>query len=304
MTKFLRTGRRRHTLGVATAVVAAVTALGAGTATATAQIPPLPDLREFLSPGQGQTPPPSGPGASDGDGSAPAAPAAPASPGAPAPGDTPAPPALPQLQLPQLPQLPPPPALPALPAPSLPPELSGMALPSIGGLDFAPPGPIPDMITPTGETYTVQSDSTALLGNVKLSYVSIDTMQGPRPAIRIDADRVVLDNLRVRFPGTGAGVTDVWQRSGPGQTTTLTGNFHIIVKSLTVTPKIAGVALPFAVPVDASWAPEQVGEELKKVGAGLPDAISDQTVMLNCTMETYYISSDSLVGGPGTTISA
>ncbi|WP_260443719.1 hypothetical protein, partial [Corynebacterium bovis] len=216
----------------------------------------------------------------------------------------PAPPALPQLQLPQLPQLPPPPALPALPAPSLPPELSGMALPSIGGLDFAPPGPIPDMITPTGETYTVQSDSTALLGNVKLSYVSIDTMQGPRPAIRIDADRVVLDNLRVRFPGTGAGVTDVWQRSGPGQTTTLTGNFHIIVKSLTVTPKIAGVALPFAVPVDASWAPEQVGEELKKVGAGLPDAISDQTVMLNCTMETYYISSDSLVGGPGTTISA
>ncbi|MEL4152388.1 tripartite tricarboxylate transporter TctB family protein, partial [Corynebacterium bovis] len=74
--------------------------------------------------------------------------------------------------------------------------------------------------TPTGETYTVQSDSTALLGNVKLSYVSIDTMQGPRPAIRIDADRVVLDNLRVRFPGTGAGVTDVWQRSGPGQTTT------------------------------------------------------------------------------------
>ncbi|RRO83284.1 hypothetical protein, partial [Corynebacterium bovis] len=62
MTKFLRTGRRPRTLGVATAVVAAVTALGAGAATATAQIPPLPDLRELLSPGQGQTPPPSGPG--------------------------------------------------------------------------------------------------------------------------------------------------------------------------------------------------------------------------------------------------
>ncbi|HIW95172.1 MAG TPA: hypothetical protein H9867_01595 [Candidatus Corynebacterium gallistercoris] len=148
----------------------------------------------------------------------------------------------------------------------------------------------------------MKSDSTRLIGNVKISYVSFPTTDGPRPAVRIDADKVVLDNLRVRFPAGPNGVREIWQRSGPGQITTLTGNFHIVVAAMEVTPQIAGIALPVGIPIDASWAPEELGRELKKVGAGLPDAISEQTVMLNGTMETYYISSDRLDNGPGTTI--
>lgn len=176
----------------------------------------------------------------------------------------PANPSIPGLTpLPQLPEAP------RLPAPNpnaevdLPKEFSGLALPEIGG---------------------------------------IDTAQGPKPAIRIDSDRVILDNLRVRFPGDHAIGVDIWQRSGPGQISTLNGNFHIIVASLDVTPQLAGVPLPFAVPVSADDVPENTGKELKKIGAGLPDAVSSQTVMLDGTMETYYISADDLVEGPGTTI--
>ena len=113
---------------------------------------------------------------------------------------------------------------------------------------------------------------------------------------------MILDNLRVRFPGDHAIGVDIWQRSGPGQISTLNGNFHIIVASLDVTPQLAGVPLPFAVPVSADDVPENIGKELKKIGAGLPDAVSSQTVMLDGTMETYYISADDLVEGPGTTI--
>lgn len=171
--------------------------------------------------------------------------------------------------VPHLPELPKLPEAPRLPAPNpnaevdLPKEFSGLALPEIGGLDSA---------------------------------------QGPKPAIRIDSDRVILDNLRVRFPGDHAIGVDIWQRSGPGQISTLNGNFHINVASLDVTPQLAGVPLPFAVPVSADDVPENTGKELKKIGAGLPDAVSSQTVMLDGTMETYYISADDLVEGPGTTI--
>lgn len=59
---------------------------------------------------------------------------------------------------------------------------------------------------------------------------------------------------------------------------------------------------PVPIHIDASWAPEDVGRELKKIGAGLPDAVSEQQVMLNNTMETYYITSGDLRGAPGTTI--
>ncbi|WP_099297716.1 DUF6114 domain-containing protein [Corynebacterium dentalis] len=171
--------------------------------------------------------------------------------------------------VPHLPELPKLPEAPRLPAPNpnaevdLPKEFSGLALPEIGGLD---------------------------------------TAQGQKPAIRIDSDRVILDNLRVRFPGDHAIGVDIWQRFGPGQISTLNGNFHIIVASLDVTPQLAGVPLPFAVPVSADDVPENTGKELKKIGAGLPDAVSSQTVMLDGTMVTYYISADDLVEGPGTTI--
>lgn len=220
---------------------------------------------------------------------------------------------------PELPVLPPPVAQPPKPLPQVPsvpaevPGLEGVQLPpelagrdvvprKIGGFDFEPPGPIPGMLTPTGETYTVESDSTRLLGNVKMSYVQIDTLQGTKPAIRIDADRVVLDNLRVRFPGTAPGVEDVWQRSGPGVETTLNDHFHIIVGKMTITPQVAGVTLPIPITIDASWAPERVQAELSKAGAGLPDEMSNLMAVIDGTMETYYISADNLVAEQGMSI--
>ena len=173
--------------------------------------------------------------------------------------DLPAPPQLPPPEIPGVPGLSPapgghelghgagakPPEIPG--GLELPPQLQGKdVVPrKIGGFDFERPGPIPGMRTPTGETFTVQSDSTRLLGNVKMSYVQIDTAQGTKPAIRIDADRVELDNLRVRFPGSAAGVEDIWQRTGPGKITTLNGNFHIIVAKMTITSEIAGSGSPF-----------------------------------------------------------
>ncbi|QQB81907.1 hypothetical protein I6H48_07955 [Corynebacterium amycolatum] len=37
-------------------------------------------------------------------------------------------------------------------------------------------------------------------------------------------------------------------------------------------------------------------EPTKQVGAGTPDALSENLVMLDGTMETYYISSDIFTG--------
>ena len=227
------------------------------------------------------------------------------------PNTTPGQPVLPTLPtIPGLPPLPTDiPGLPQLPPASsdplagLPKEFSGLALPKIGGLDTDPPAPIPGMGLPSGTPYTVKADKTTLLGNVKLSYITLDTALGPKPAIRIDADRVILDNLQVNLPGMNNRISDIWQRSGPGDLSTLNGNFHIIVASLDVVPQLAGVPLPFNVPISASAIPEDIGVELKKVGAGLPDQISEQTVMLNGTMETYYISADDLVEPASTTIS-
>ncbi|WP_238599413.1 hypothetical protein, partial [Corynebacterium heidelbergense] len=202
---------------------------------------------------------------------------------------------------PQIPGLPP--AGSAAPAiPELPPQFNGLAFPQIAGLDFAPPAPIPGMTTPSGTTFTVRSNKTSLLGNVKLSYITLETLAGPKPAIRIDADRVVLDNLNVQFPGWPSGSPDVFQRSGPGVITTLNGNFHIIVKSLKVRPELAGLPLPFAIPIDANWAPERIRPELQKIGAGLPDVLSEKTVMLDGELETYYISADDLRGPAQTTL--
>lgn len=228
---------------------------------------------------------------------------------APAPRPVPVPQPAPVLPtVPPLPTLPPPPARPApqsapFPGLELPPALQGKEVVprKIGGFDFEPPSPIEGM-TAAGDTFTVQSDSTKLIGNVKLSYVQIDTAQGARPAIRIDADRVELDNLRVRFPGHRAGVSDMWQRTAPGVITTLNGNFHIVISKMTVTSQIAGVTLPIPITIDASWAPEHVRGELSKAGAGLPDELSNLMVVLDGTMETYYISADDLVAAKGMSI--
>ncbi|WPF67873.1 DUF6114 domain-containing protein [Corynebacterium sp. 21KM1197] len=223
-----------------------------------------------------------------------------------------APPAIPGIPgLPGLPELPP------LPTPEelrergeeilngdIMEKINAAPLPQIPGLDLAPPEPIAWTVPPSGNRYTVMTDKTSLVGNVKFSYVTIDTAQGPRQAIRIDADHAILDNLSVRFPGDASGVPPVWKRSEPGAITTLNGNFHIIVHAVEVTPQVAGVTLPLSLNLSADMPPEELKSALQTLGVGVPDVLSDQMVMLNGTMDTYYISSDDLIASPVTTFRA
>jgi len=205
-----------------------------------------------------------------------------------------------QLQLPPpppLPDLPPPPPLPDLPAPPPPPEV-----PEDLRMDLTPPGPIEGEKPIQQGTYIIKADNTRLLGHVKMSLIQQPTPQGPKPALRIDADKAVLTNLSVQFPTAGAGPEGgIWQRTGPGQTTTLTGNFHIVVSSLEVTPRVAGLPL-IPLPIDANMAPKELQEAAKKIGLGTPDALSNHLEMTNGTMHTYFVKADTLKLPAGTNI--
>lgn len=205
-----------------------------------------------------------------------------------------------QLQLPPpppLPDLPPPPPLPDLPAPPPPPEV-----PEDLRMDLTPPGAIEGEKPVQQGTYIIKADNTRLLGHVKMSLIQQSTPQGPKPALRIDADKAVLTNLSVQFPTAGAGPEGgIWQRTGPGQTTTLTGNFHIVVSSLEVTPRVAGLPL-IPLPIDANMAPKELQEAAKKIGLGTPDALSNHLEMTNGTMHTYFVKADTLKLPAGTNI--
>lgn len=180
-------------------------------------------------------------------------------------------------------------------------EINKTPLPKVPGIDLAAPEPLSWAVPPSGNRYMVMTDKTSLIGNVKFSYVTFDTAQGPRQGIRIDADHAILDNLSVRFPGDASGVPDQWMRSGRGVTTTLNGNFHIIVHSAEVAPQVAGLASPVALPLSADMPPEELKKALHSLGLGVPDAISEKLVLLNGTMDTYYIVADDLIAAPETT---
>lgn len=256
----------------AVAVLAAITATGlAAGLTATAGAPPAQAQLEL--------------------------PKFPALPGAPkAPGTAKPPaqqrPAAPKL--PEPPKLPDPPKLPELPklgeAPEIPEEYE---------MDLTPPAPIEGLRGIPGNTFQITTDSTALLGNMKLSLITLETQQGPKPALRIDADKAVLQNLAMEMPGQSAG--PIWQRTGPGKTSVLSGNFHIIVSKLTITPEIAG-AKTIPITIDASWAPEEIKKEAAKMGLGQPDALSEKLRMLDGTMEAYVVSSDRIDLPKGTSL--
>lgn len=202
--------------------------------------------------------------------------------------------------LPQAPQLPPAPKLP--PAPHLPPPPSPPKVPENLRVDLTPPGPIKGERPVQNGTYVIKSDNTRLLGHVKMSLVQQATPQGPKPALRIDADKAILTNLSVQFPTPGAGPGGgIWQRTGPGQITTLTGNFHIVVSSLNVTPRVAGLPL-IPLPIDANMAPKELQEAAKKIGLGTPDALSEHLEMTNGTMQTYFVKADELKLPKGTQI--
>ena len=200
-------------------------------------------------------------------------------------------------KLPETPKLPDPPKLPDLPklgeAPKLP------EIPEEYEMDLTPPAPIEGLRGIPGNTFQITTDSTSLLGNMKLSLITLETQQGPKPALRIDADKAVLQNLAMEMPGQSAG--PIWQRTGPGKTSVLSGNFHIIVSKLTITPEIAGVKT-IPITIDASWAPEEIKKEAAKMGLGQPDALSEKLRMLDGTMEAYVVSSDRIDLPKGTSL--
>lgn len=251
------------------AVVAALTVgMGSGTPDANAQLPNLPDLQLPTIPGL--------PGGDTGTGDE-------------AEGESDSTP-----RLPSLPEIPTP-QLPSLDGNDLQDQIDG-GLEALGveipGLNVAPPEPVPGMKTPTGDTFVIQSDTTAMTPNMKMSFVTVDTLQGPKQAMRIDSDETVLGNLKVQFPNVPGG-TDLMQDT-QGGTTTLTGNFHIFVKKVTMTLELMGQNTQIPITIDADWAPEQIMAELSKLGLGLPDLLSEKTRILNGRMDTYLVMADKL----------
>ena len=200
-------------------------------------------------------------------------------------------------KLPETPKLPDPPKLPELPKLGEAHELP--EIPEEYEMDLTPPAPIEGLRGIPGNTFQITTDSTALLGNMKLSLITLETQQGPKPALRIDADKAILQNLAMEMPGQSAG--PIWQRTGPSKTSVLSGNFHIIVSQLTITPEIAGVKT-IPITIDASWAPEEIKKEAAKMGLGQPDALSEKLRMLDGTMEAYVASSDRIDLPKGTSL--
>lgn len=269
------------------AVLAAVTVgVGIQTPDARAQIPGLPDIQlpDLQVPGQGNGN--NGNDGNDGNGNTDGG-----------NGDNNTSPRLPNL--PDLPNLPEAPDL-NLPQFRLPDgnELQdGLdnSLESLGveipGLNVAPPEPVANMRPPYGGTFTIKTDVAQMTPGMKLSYVTIDTMQGPKKAIRIDADQAVMENLRVQFPNSlNADLLD----DTKGATSTLTGNFHIFVQELTMTLELLGVDTMIPITINADWAPDDIAKELSKIGLGLPDLLSAETRVLDVNLETYHVMADHM----------
>ena len=210
------------------------------------------------------------------------------------------------------------PGLPGLPSlPQLPSELPEIPLPDLGlpngddlqnqidgglealgveipGLNVAPPPDIPGLLPVTGNTFTITADTTDMSPNMKMSFVTVDTQQGPRKALRIDSDRTVLKNLQTQFLApVGSGLPD-FRQDTMGGISTLTGNFHIIVKKVTMTLQLMGVNTKVPITIDADWAPDDIAKELGKLGLGLPDFLSGKTTILNAEMDTYVVMADQM----------
>ncbi|WP_312979105.1 DUF6114 domain-containing protein [Corynebacterium sp.] len=253
------------------AVLAAVTVgVGIQTPDARAQIPGLPDIQlpDLQIPGQGN--------GENGDNTSPRLPNPPDLPNLPEAPDL----NLPQFRLPDGNQL----------QDDLDNTLDSLGV-EIPGLNVAPPDPVANMRPPFGGTFTIKTDTAKMTPGMKLSYVTIDTMQGPKKAIRIDADQAIMENLRVQFPNAlGSDLLD----DTKGATSTLTGNFHIFVQELTMTLELLGVDTMVPITINADWAPDDIAAELSKIGLGLPDLLSAETRVLDVNLETYHVMSDHM----------
>lgn len=208
-------------------------------------------------------------------------------------------PGLPGEWAPAMPPAPPLPgaALPdvdAIPSPSeLVPDLPGTdgdADDDAGSLRLSdPPAPRPGELAVSDTMEIITADSVRLLGNVRLSETAVTIPSGEVvQAIRFDADRVELDNLGLQAEGVDVGLS-----TAPGTISTLTGNFHIIVRSLTVTPAAsAGELIPIT--IDARWIDDAVLESLASHSLGLPDEVTDELILRDVSLESFVVRSDRL----------
>lgn len=269
--------------GTAKSVIAAIAAISIGvglqTPDARAQIPGLPDFQvpDIQIPGQNDN-------TEDNDGNGGGNPGEPPN-GLPTIPNLPELPEVPDLNLPEL-HLPDGNALQNDIDDTL--ESLGVSIP---GLNVAPPAPVANMDPPYGDTFTIKTDSAQMTPGMKLSYVTIDTMQGPKKALRIDADQAVMNNLRVQFPNSTA--PDLLHDTR-GDTSSLSGNFHIFVQELTMTVELLGVDTMIPITINADWAPDDIAKELSKIGLGLPDLLSEQTRVLDVRLETFHVMADKM----------
>lgn len=81
--------------------------------------------------------------------------------------------------------------------------------------------------------------------------------------------------------------------TAPGTISTLTGNFHIIVRSLTATPGVESGEL-FPVTIDARNIDDSLLELLAPQSLGLPDVVTDELVLRNVSLETFVVRADAL----------
>lgn len=152
-----------------------------------------------------------------------------------------------------------------------------------------PPESLPGELNVSDSMEIITADSVRLLGNVRLSETAVTIPSGEVvQAIRLDADRVELDNLGLQAEGVDVGLS-----TAPGTMSTLTGNFHIIVRSLTVTPAAsAGELIPIT--IDARWIDDAVLESLASHSLGLPDQITDELILRDVSLESFMVRSDRL----------
>lgn len=142
------------------------------------------------------------------------------------------------------------------------------------------------------QNFTIKADSVRLINNVSLSISNVITTSGEsKPALRIAADKVELENLSIDAPNNAAPAMNM--TAHPGAVTTLEGNFSILVEVATMTPVLAGLET-ISLTIDANWVPEDIEAALASIAINLPDLISDELVIKDAVLDSYMVESDYL----------
>lgn len=151
------------------------------------------------------------------------------------------------------------------------------------------PTPRPGELGLSNTLETITADSVRLIGNVQFSLVGVTMPNGDGvQAIRLDANRVELNNLGLNVPGGGAQLA-----TGAGNISILDGNFHIIVRKMTVSPEVAGLKGP-SITLDYQSLQDKDVRSVMSEALGLPDWATSQLVLHDAILETYVVRSDVL----------